>query len=380
MSNSNGRIYIDTSVTPNIGISIADIQTVLGNGRKDIGGLITHGDINPWAKYKPTRARGVNPVDWWKGEDVNMHSAGTVHTCGLDITEYQTLASYKTAVDNENYGWGYLRPRGIAAQSGEYFRMLDFNNYFRGSTSPFVSIDIDNIYATSASGVISLTAYFTRGDYQLGLSDFDFLSGKYFGCALYNASGTLFGIGTAPDTIGDALNTSLRCPFTTPSSTGTYYLYPFFSAESHTWSSTDTMTTHYLIPLPLGKKQVNVVNNVPYLTVSGSVRYDGTMGGSYVNYDVVLHAGGMSGKTFTNVRVYVGMSDSEPAAFASRVVTASTTVSAGGTQSFSGTFQMRTDITEQNLYTLYDSGGMVYAVCNNSDVMPGSAGLTKLAV
>ena len=53
MSNRNGRIYIDTSSTPNIGISISDIKTVLGDSHNDIGGLIANGDVKKWSWHKP---------------------------------------------------------------------------------------------------------------------------------------------------------------------------------------------------------------------------------------------------------------------------------------------------------------------------------------
>ena len=53
MAHTTNRIYIDTSVTPHIGVSIADIQSVIGSSRNDIGGLIVNGNINKWAKYKP---------------------------------------------------------------------------------------------------------------------------------------------------------------------------------------------------------------------------------------------------------------------------------------------------------------------------------------
>ena len=48
MSHNNGRIYIDTSVTPNIGISVWEVAYVLGSGAD----VCRNQKIKPFAKYK----------------------------------------------------------------------------------------------------------------------------------------------------------------------------------------------------------------------------------------------------------------------------------------------------------------------------------------
>lgn len=55
MPTSNGRIYIDTTAEPDLGVSIDDVGSCLGRGSRDLGTLITSDAINMWAKYKPFR-------------------------------------------------------------------------------------------------------------------------------------------------------------------------------------------------------------------------------------------------------------------------------------------------------------------------------------
>ena len=81
MPHTSDTIYRDTS--NNLGISIADIQAVLGLSRNDIGGLITYGNIKKWAKYKPYRSASL----------VTSDTARREAKYGLSITEYTDLGS-----------------------------------------------------------------------------------------------------------------------------------------------------------------------------------------------------------------------------------------------------------------------------------------------
>lgn len=56
MSHTSVKIYISSPY----GVSIGDIQAVLGSSRNDIGGLITTGRINKWAKWKPVRSTALD--------------------------------------------------------------------------------------------------------------------------------------------------------------------------------------------------------------------------------------------------------------------------------------------------------------------------------
>ncbi len=129
---NDGRIYIDTNSTPHKGVSIADIQTALGTGAySDIGGLITNGNVNKWAKYKPFRDNAFSPTDLTR----------KTKNYGLYIPYYDNIGDMVSDMYNEvwthaeNYDanrtpWGLERPRGFAVTPHEPFRFLDFDRYF----------------------------------------------------------------------------------------------------------------------------------------------------------------------------------------------------------------------------------------------------------
>lgn len=124
MANDGNRIYIGAT-----GVEIADIQTVIGSSRNDIGGLIVNGDINKWAKYKPVRHSKAGVL-------TDAERLSVIY--GLSIPEcYPStlLSQYSTE-------WSYLKPRGLngAGQgSHEWYRFLDFNGYQRQKWSIYGS-------------------------------------------------------------------------------------------------------------------------------------------------------------------------------------------------------------------------------------------------
>lgn len=102
-------------------VTMTDIAQAVGNASRSLGYLITHGTINKWAKYKPTRFPGTGHNDnWWKASD---------GMCGLEISYQEEDLTVLPMSGNISLTpeWGYLRPRGISY--GEYFRMLDFDGY-----------------------------------------------------------------------------------------------------------------------------------------------------------------------------------------------------------------------------------------------------------
>lgn len=131
MANDGHRLFIDDSTNPDTGISIADIQTVLGTSAySDIGGLITYGAINPWALYKPICAniKGMVVRDDFDRLGFGTSTRATslpyaTSVSGL-ITLYEDGESnylWRTVPAN---GWRYLKPRG--GSNNEWFRFFDF--------------------------------------------------------------------------------------------------------------------------------------------------------------------------------------------------------------------------------------------------------------
>lgn len=68
---ANGRIYTDRSVDPPIGVSVADVQSVLGTNKCYENELCTHQNINVWAKYKPVVVGQIASVSDQQRANVN---------------------------------------------------------------------------------------------------------------------------------------------------------------------------------------------------------------------------------------------------------------------------------------------------------------------
>jgi hypothetical protein len=123
MAYSNGRIYVDTSVTPNIGVSIRDVQRALGVGSPDLGTLCTHANINKWARYKPERYTGLEPMAFADRKENNF---------GLDVPFcYNNIMNgiVDEIINGGVPSWVYLKPRGdrrAYGQGMEFYRLTDF--------------------------------------------------------------------------------------------------------------------------------------------------------------------------------------------------------------------------------------------------------------
>ena len=63
--NNSGVIYVDTTVTPNRGVSIDDVRSVLELDSRDVGTLCSssNNNVNKWAKHKPiVYANAIAPL------------------------------------------------------------------------------------------------------------------------------------------------------------------------------------------------------------------------------------------------------------------------------------------------------------------------------
>lgn len=119
---SNNRIYIDTSTTPNKGVCIADLQTVLRSSRNALGGIITTANINKMAKYKPVCLSK-------KGLLTESDRASVRY--GFGAGNIPSLDMRQTYPSND---WSYDIPRGMAYD--EWFRIRDFEGYYRLACAP----------------------------------------------------------------------------------------------------------------------------------------------------------------------------------------------------------------------------------------------------
>lgn len=204
MSNQNGKIFIEIVDGVAYGVSIYDIQTVLGRSTGDLGLLCSDQEwydnngtptlrpmnvIKMWAKYKPV----VNTIfdtysqleedavnhrmvwkassDWWRGLQGN---------CGIDIPTY----SLGTIVGTDDI-WEYTKPQGGIHP----FRILDFNQYNHNAQKPIIlTIDDSAVLGRLAAYRASLYIWPAGSlpDYNLLLSDIGNFKNYYFGIVVSN--------------------------------------------------------------------------------------------------------------------------------------------------------------------------------------------------
>lgn len=125
----DGIIYVDSSVTPPIGVSVADVQSALGTSKYFVNELCTFNNINPMAKHKPVRYNTVAALTDSQFKSTNY-----------GLSEGPLFNASETDPNNT---WVYNKPRG----GNEPYRITDFNKYDRLACPPFafeVSGELDN--------------------------------------------------------------------------------------------------------------------------------------------------------------------------------------------------------------------------------------------
>ena len=124
MAHGNGRIYIDTSVTPNKGLTIADFQAIFGTNRNTLGDIIMYatarGLVNVWAKYKGVRSTKLGILALAERQDADF---------GIYIPACMTANGLSAFLSAYVSGYEYLWPRGEGNTPKEWFRRRDFNGY-----------------------------------------------------------------------------------------------------------------------------------------------------------------------------------------------------------------------------------------------------------
>lgn len=160
-------------------VSIKDVQQALGRSETDLGSLITNGNINMWARYKPVWYLGLDtPIataksasySGYNSRSGNMPDNNPNHVDGdygiacsyvYQGTNNQALSHY---ADIMQAGWTYARPRGSGYTDiyGKIpacpFRLTDFVGY-NGNATPPIWLNNPSIRVNSTSS--SRTFYIT---------------------------------------------------------------------------------------------------------------------------------------------------------------------------------------------------------------------------
>lgn len=242
--NSDKIIYVDTTASPQEGISIGDIQAVLGSSANDIGQLIANGLINKWAKYKPVKKAGLDfpnernadftwktSATWWKAYDGQ---------CGLTFETFPSLGTNTMSTSNTFFhdllagdlGWGYERPSGGI---GQYpYRFFDFLYYSHYAPKPVTGV-YDNLRLYD-NGKLTVQLDENRAQDNLGIQLSDLVigqsavSGWYVGVLIWR-SNSEFTFAFSENTLGG--NGSLDVEFTGMTSYGgrTAKIVPFLASQ-----------------------------------------------------------------------------------------------------------------------------------------------------
>lgn len=175
---SNGRIYIETSVTPRRGITHGDLRAVFDVAGRSMGAILQQAQVNPWAKYKPTRCGGLHPADWWQGPDGR---------CGFAIPSYAGIGELIGTDDV----WEYQKPRGNAVMPAEWYVRRDLDGYNHYAEVPY-TIRLTPVTSTdqlsTAGGRLVLKPTATLPQGNLLLSDIFDLDQYYFGIVVVRGS------------------------------------------------------------------------------------------------------------------------------------------------------------------------------------------------
>ena len=164
MANNNGIITAPIGLAP-------DVYKVLGiaaqNGWYDLAYACqnSHGKINRWAKFKPTRAGDTpaTPTDWWKGLD---------GMCGLDVPIYSTQGNLDSGfihdVISGDAAWGYLAPR----ERANWSRLTDFEGYNHNAGCPFGKLQSGIIILNGGNADVDIIPPTLQAQGQLRFEDF----------------------------------------------------------------------------------------------------------------------------------------------------------------------------------------------------------------
>ena len=191
MANNNGIISAPIGLAP-------DVYGVLGlaaqNGWYDLAYACqnSHGRINRWAKFKPTRAGDtpITPTDWWKGLD---------GMCGLDVPIYSTEGNLSSGFVHDivsgDADWGYLAPR----EHIDWSRLTDFEGYNHNAGCPFGKLKESLIIINGGNADVDIVPPTLQAQGQLRFEDFALngtlnLTDMRLGVVLWNDEKTRYAV------------------------------------------------------------------------------------------------------------------------------------------------------------------------------------------
>jgi len=135
-------------------VSAFDVRQALPSASNDIGTLCKHANINMWAKYKPTKFKGMiatgkeSGSDYWKGDDratspyliagLNAPYASSLGSFTENAQTHKVVANSGFLYDliRGNKQWSYSPPTGGIGANDYPYRLLDFDGYYKDASNP----------------------------------------------------------------------------------------------------------------------------------------------------------------------------------------------------------------------------------------------------
>lgn len=220
--------------------------------------------INKWAKYKPVRfaeidttsqlkadktwktpselPAGVTP--WWRGAGDN---------CGITFAIFSDIAtSLKDAIDAKTTVWGY-------ENANQFFRLIDFSEYHHEALPPTYAVSASNAQLKTGSTLKIMVATSIDDGYSVRFSDIGSFDNYYHTAAIFDGSGNLVMIYSAPKRVGlygDGETIEIEIPYVDYvgklQENQTYYAYMFISSAQYTGQTSEFVGDYTYIPMPCG--------------------------------------------------------------------------------------------------------------------------------
>lgn len=242
----NGRIYVDTSKTPNVGISLKDIARCIGVACEDLGTLATHKNNNMWSRKKPVEIGSADVnyegYDWWKGTEGNCGVAAPAR-----VTSFSALLSQ---YDGKLNGWRHIHP-------ASHYRQEDYNGYYHYAKAPITGIGSQSEYFKLQDTPVDISISYNEDDVDangsgsLKMSDLIIdnlsLDKWYVGMVIMDENGSEW-IGFIANQQGAEME-SIAFPMNMLVVGKTYMTVPFYSKTAFDVSYTDGAKTIMSIPV-----------------------------------------------------------------------------------------------------------------------------------
>lgn len=296
MPHSQTRIYRETREGVTYGVSISDVNTVLGVASNDLGTLCKASVVNMWAKYKPVTYQGLKTMTgkmsespYWKGTDGH---------CGIAITVYDSLGTLSSGFIKNLYELSQSTLWSRAEVTD--YRLADFDGYDHAAINPIGAISTTALYIDGQNRVTLAFDKEIVSDDNLEIGDISVedvpLTDFYFSVLL--VKGTQYITVSSEDKFGESQD--LQIVLTGASSlVGQWQAIPFFSKVKLTQGGS-AVSSKYLSAGFTMLYNINIISSV--FTVSTEAMWNDTYTG--VAFDVYLDNSGAA-TTINNMVVSI---------------------------------------------------------------------------